>query len=224
MIYVFGDSFSEDYKKMVGLNRMSSYMLPYTEYLGRDVKLYCNLLSEHLNQPLINNSIGGICNEHIFMLFMENYSKIKTDDIIVFGWTSLERFIVPILDENNEYVWRSNNITNNFLSEQTNYEVKYMMEQPLFKKKQLNLIKFIDEILPNNTTIHWTWSTILPEQSLTIKKETNGLVNDFHYGEEGHRYLFNKIKEQLEVTKRVRINLWDQVDWRKFNNDNTNNT
>ena len=85
MIHVFGDSFSEDYK----LTRKDdiSYIWRYVDYLGRDIKLYCDLLSEHLNQPITNYSIGGICNEHIFILFMENFSKIKPNDIVIFGWT-----------------------------------------------------------------------------------------------------------------------------------------
>jgi hypothetical protein len=214
MIHVFGDSFSEDYKHT--FKDDESYVWRYIDYLGRDMKLYCDLLSEHLNQPITNHSIGGICNEHIFMLFMENYSKIKPDDIIIFGWSEIYRFLVPYEMKKGEYSWRSNIFPNNFLSQRTNEEMLVMMDIKIYREKQMATIKFIEEILPNNTTINWTWCTIPRQFTSTIKKETNGLIDDFHYGEEGHKILFNKIKEQLEVTKRVRINLWDQVNWSKF--------
>ena len=93
-----------------------------------------------------------------------------------------------------------------------------MLDHKLYREKQMGIIKFIEEILPNNTTINWTWCTVPRQFTSTIKKETNGFLDDFHYGEEGHKHLFNKIKKQLEVTNRVRIDLWDQVDWSKFNN------
>jgi hypothetical protein len=216
MIHVFGDSFSEDYK--CTFKEDGSYIWRYIDYLGRDIKLYCDLLSEHLNQPITNHSIGGICNENIFMLFMENFSKIKPNDIVIFGWTELFRFLTPHEIGPDNYIWRSNIYPNNFLSQRTKEEMLVMLDHKLYRKKQMDTIKFIEEILPNNITINWTWCTVPSEFTSTIKKETNGLIDDFHYGEEGHRHLFNKIKEQLEVTNRVRIDLWDQVEWSKFYN------
>jgi hypothetical protein len=215
MIHVFGDSFSEDYKKIIGQSPKSSYAEQYVEYLGRDFKMYTDLLSEHLNVPIVNHSIGGICNEHIFMLFMEIYPKIKSDDIVVFGWTDLGRFLVPHESIHFNKGWISNIFPNNFLSEQTTREVVIMMDHKSYVKKQLDLIKFIDGILSNNTTIHWTWVTTVQENLLSIKNETNGAVQDFHYGEKGHEFLFKQIIEQLSFTNRVRINLWDQFNTRK---------
>jgi hypothetical protein len=146
---------------------------------------------------------------------MENYSKIKPDDIVIFGWTELTRMLVPFEIDKDKYIWRSTIFPNNFLSQKTNDEIAVMLNVEIYREKQMETIKFIEKILPNNITINWTWSTIPHEHSLTITKETNGLLNDFHYGEEGHRFLFNKIKEQLGVTKRVRINLWDQFNINK---------
>ena len=216
MIHVFGDSFSEDYK----LTRKDdiSYIWRYVDYLGRDIKLYCDLLSEHLNQPITNYSIGGICNEHIFILFMENFSKIKPNDIVIFGWTEAFIFLTPCEIGPDKYIWRSNIFPNIFLSKHTIDEMLVMLDHKLYREKQMGIIKFIEEILPINTTINWTWCTVPRQFTSTIKKETNGFLDDFHYGEEGHKHLFNKIKKQLEVTNRVRIDLWDQVDWSKFNN------
>jgi hypothetical protein len=213
MIHVFGDSFSEDYKKLIGENDASTYMSKYIKYMGRDVKLYIDLLSEYLNQPLTNYAFGGCCNEYILMKFMENYDKIKPNDVVVFGWTEITRFLLASDDP--FYDWRSSIHPTNSLSKITLDEMHVLRNNKLYKKKQLDIIKFIDQVLKNNTTIHWTWSTIPKKYSSTITKETNGLIEDSHYGEEGHKFLFDKIKEQLGVTKRVRINLWDQFNIHK---------
>jgi hypothetical protein len=143
---------------------------------------------------------------------MENYDKIKQDDVVVFGWTEIARFLLASDDD--EHEWRSSIQQTDLLSQTTINEMSMLRDNKLYKKKQLGIIKFIDQILINNITIHWTWATIPTDYSFTITKETNGLIKDSHYGEEGHKFLFNKIREQLGVTRRVRINLWDQ-----FNTD-----
>lgn len=206
MIYVFGDSFSENYKNPREGIDISSYIWEYIKYLGRDSVMYIDLLSEYFNQPIDNYSIGGISNEHIFMLFMENYSKIKEDDVVVFGWTDISRIMIPI-NLDGSYTWRSNIYPNDFLSEKTCDEMRVMYNHELYKNKLLGTIKFIDEILSNNITIHWTWSPIPKDYPFTIRKETNGAVDDSHYSEEGHRVLFDEIIQQLQVNKHVRINL-----------------
>ena len=74
MIYVFGDSFSEDTKK----ETKSSYIDRYFKYKGREVKFYTELLSEKLNQPITNFSRGGMCNDFMFLEFMKNYKDINS--------------------------------------------------------------------------------------------------------------------------------------------------
>lgn len=200
MIYVFGESFSEDYSK----NPETSTLKSYLRYKGYNIKLYVDLLSEYLNQPLSNHSFSGMCNEYILTKFMQNYHKIQPGDIVVFGWTDLTRFMY--VSENR---WMTNLWGPNSLSQNTIDEMRVVRMHKLYEKKQLDTIKFIDDILPNNTTIHWTWATVPPIHSLTITKETNGDIVDSHYSEEGHMDLYNKIVEQLKVTNRVKIDLWD---------------
>jgi hypothetical protein len=206
MIYVFGESFSQDYSK----NDETSALKNYLHYKGYNIKLYVDLLGRYVNQPMINYSVGGMCNEYILTKFMENYHKIQPNDIVVFGWTDVTRFMYIHEDR-----WTTNIFKTDKLSNFAKDEMKVIRSHKLYEKKQLDIIKFIDKILPNNTTIHWTWSTIPSEHSLTITKETNGEIIDNHYGEDGHRDLYNKIIEQLKITNRVRINLW------KFNDSTT---
>lgn len=199
MIYVFGDSFSEDYTK----NPELSTMMGYLRHKGYKIKFYIDLLSEELNQPITNYALGGMCNEYILTKFMEHYRKIQPGDIVIFGWTDLTRFMYPF---NNR--WVTNLYTTSVLSENTINEMRVVRMHKFYEKKQLDIIDFIDDLLPNNPTVHWTWSTIPPEHSLTITKETNGEIIDSHYGEVGHMDLYKKISDQLKITNRVRLNLW----------------
>ena len=203
MIYVFGDSFSEDTTK----ETRSSYIDRYFNYKGRKIKFYTELLSEKLNQPIKNFSRGGMCNDFMFLEFMKNYKDIKSNDIVIFGWSSIQRFLMP-----NNGLWFSNLHGFKKLSQETQDEITIMRSDPLFTKKQLEIIDFIDNCLSNDiTTIHWTWSTIPHKESLSICVETNGEIDDSHYGEEGHFNLYQKILSQLKFTNRVKINLWEQV-------------
>ena len=201
MIYIIGDSFSEDTQN----KRRSNYIDRYFEHKGRDIKFYHDLLSDHFNQPVTNVSKGGICNEYILIEFMKTYPLIKSNDIIVLGWTDISRFSTIILNEE----WSSNVNGGSSLSKQTIDEIKVMRTHDLFKKRLLDIIDFIDIIIPKDVTIiHWTWSFGNPWTSpYTIKSETNGEIDDSHYSESGHLHLFNKMIKKLETTNRVRINL-----------------
>jgi hypothetical protein len=203
MIYVFGDSFSEDTKK----ETKSSYIDRYFKYKGREIKFYTELLSEKLNQPIINFSRGGMCNDFMFLEFMKNYKDIKSNDIVIFGWSNIQRILIP-----NNGMWFSNLHGFKTLSQNTQDEIRIMRSDPMFIQRQHEIINFIDDCLSNDvTTIHWTWSTIPHKNSLSIYTETKGEIDDSHYSEEGHFDLYQKILSQLKSTNRVKINLWGQV-------------
>ena len=203
MIYVFGDSFSEDTKK----ETKSSYIDRYFKYKGREVKFYTELLSEKLNQPITNFSRGGMCNDYMFLEFMKNYKDIKSNDIVIFGWSNIQRILIP-----NNGMWFSNLHGFKTLSQNTQDEIRIMRSDPLFVQRQLEIIDFINNCLSSDiTTIHWTWSTIPHKNSLSIYTETKGEIDDSHYSEEGHLDLYQKILTQLKLTNRVKINLWEEV-------------
>lgn len=203
MIYVFGDSFSEDTKK----ETKSSYIDRYFKYKGREVKFYTELLSEKLNHPIKNFSRGGMCNDYMFLEFMKNYKDIKSNDIVIFGWSNIQRILIP-----NNGMWFSNLHGFKTLSQNTQDEIRIMRSDPLFVQRQLEIIDFINNCLSSDiTTIHWTWSTIPHKNSLSIYTETKGEIDDSHYSEEGHLDLYQKILTQLKLTNRVKINLWEEV-------------
>ena len=202
MIYIFGDSFSVSFTN----SKEFFSVKDYSKWKGYEPKMFFDYLSEDLNQPIENHASGGMCNEYILMKFMECYHKIQPSDVVVFGWTDISRYLIPNL---NDYGWVSNiHIINSNLSQSSKDEIKVMRSHPLYVNKQLDIISFIDTILPHNTTIHWTWYNMKFKCS-SITKETNGQVVDEHYGEEGHRHLYEEITNELKFTDKVRLNLWE---------------
>jgi len=148
-----------------------------------------------------------MCNDYMFLEFMKNYKDIKSNDIVIFGWSNIQRILIP-----NNGMWFSNLHGFKTLSQNTQDEIRIMRSDPLFVQRQLEIIDFINNCLSSDiTTIHWTWSTIHHKNSLSISTETNGEIDDSHYSEEGHLDLYQKILSQLKLTNRVKINLWEEV-------------
>lgn len=137
---------------------------------------------------------------------MECYHKIQPSDVVIFGWTDISRYLIP---NPNEGGWITNlHNTNSYLSQLTKNEINVMRCHPLYVKKQLDTISFINTLLPHNTTIHWTWCTEKSKDAYSITKETNGHISDGHYGEDGHMDLYNRITNELMISNKVKLNLW----------------
>ena len=209
MIYIFGDSFSQRFMDFTEPCDIRDYV----KWKGYEPKMYYDYISEDLNQPIENHSLGGMCNEYILMKFMKCYHKIQPSDVVIFGWTDITRFLIPNFKVNHshENSWFSSifNFQSN-ISQSAKNEIEVMRSHPLYVNKQLDIISFIDTILPHNTTIHWTWCNMkFKGKGLSITNETNGQIPDAHYGEEGHRDLYNRITNELKLTNKVKLNLWD---------------
>jgi hypothetical protein len=56
-----------------------------------------------------------------------------------------------------------------------------------------------------------SWFTDIPQDNdYTIIKETRGLIEDYHFGESGHKYLFDIFHNQLKINKNILFNLWEK--------------
>ena len=203
MIYIFGDSFSQRHIDFTEPCNVRDYV----RWKGYEPKMFYDYISEDLNQSIENYSKGGMCNEYILMKFMEQYHKIQLNDMVIFGWTHISRYLIPN-PADNKWITNLHN-TNQYLSQSSKDEIDMMRCHPLYEKKQLDVIDFINTLLPHNRTIHWTWCTENSEDLLSITKETNGMISDYHYGEEGHRDLYGRITNELRDTDKVRLNLWE---------------
>lgn len=212
-LWVFGDSFSVPFKKIENEH-------PYVPYKGYCPKIFSNIISEELNLNLMDMSAGGCSNQSIFHTYVKNIDKIKSDDIIVFGWTQPIRFriaskrndfydvIIAVAPYMEEFIDVSIDALNDITINRSTYSI-YWDE----------LIDYINVINKSNKSpynFHWTWveptdkirtnfyenkfyDLLLPfKKYKSVKEETNGDVDDFHYGEVGHIELANDLMVEIK--------------------------
>jgi hypothetical protein len=208
--YVFGDSYSVEFN--------NSNLYPpgheYCDWKGYVPKKYFHLLSEKFGSTeIINYAMSGNDNDNIFEKFTEVYKNIEQDDLVIFGWTILNRFSICNnlkKGQPDEYLWGSSTGFNEFdwvESAALNKSTK------LYYNRIHKLINFINNILVTNKVVHWTWkyepgNEMLDEK--TIKYETNGDVNDFHYNENTHLILYNKMIKEFENSNKISVDLWSE--------------
>lgn len=228
-IYVFGDSYSVEYDD----NGLYPPGKLYCDWKGYVPKKYFHHLKEHLNaEKIINYSISGNDNENIFEKFTEIYKEIKDDDLIIFNWSTIDRFSI---DANLDYTVGDDK-SHWFSSSSFNKigwidKMKINRGGSLYYNRIFNLIHFINEVLKPNKVIHWTWSyNHTLEDKRTIQFETNKEVNDFHYNEETHYKLYENMILKLKESDKIFINLWKRPVFNKKINqisklfDNENQT
>jgi len=196
-IWTFGDSLTERY------NPIFKWSKDYIDWKGYVPKVYGNFISEMLNYDLKNLGKAGCDNYTIFETLCNNYHLIKDEDIIIIGWTSVGRFRLA----NNQNNWLSlvPNFSNyldgfKYISKNTIDEIFINRENIKYTNEVNSWIKFINTACINKKILHW--STIKGTGELdtfyffemeSITKETNGLVNDAHFSENGQNQLANEM-------------------------------
>ncbi len=218
VIWAFGDSYTDQF-----INPRTT-IKEYVDYKGYVPKNYIDIISENLNLKIRNLGKGGTSNRTILSSFINVLDEIKENDILIFGWTSPNRFriisndlfydvVSPIdLHLPEDYL--------NVYSEQTIVEISTMRMNFIFLSEISEYIKWIKKTFPNNKIINWTWCHFnepnYPNQINFLKDfcsklvhygfiediftETNGKVKDYHYSERGHMILAGKIIENLTST------------------------
>lgn len=212
-LWTFGDSFTDFYYPPSP--KFRHWRHEYIEWKGYNTKVYGEIIAEKLNMNLVNKGKGGRCNLYILEEFCKVSNQIKKDDMVIFGWTSQQRFRIP--DKDNNWIYFNTHPTNedgffihgrldNFeiLSKSTITETLINRLHPLYSIELCNWINLINYTLKDITTFHWSWSNYYgrcgiyqAKEYKTIKDETNGEVNDGHWCEEGHYQFANDILDKI---------------------------
>lgn len=200
-VWVFGDSFSVDFEN----NRIGNFEL-YKDLKGYFPKSWGKILSEELGYEYRNFAQGGWDNYSILQSFCENLTEIKPNDIVFVGWAPEPR--IRITDENGE--WRSFNVMaqidwgeissecildlllNRVTGEHREPNKGVEEERTAWE----NMIKFTMKDMISHI---WKWGDNgLFMKFETIEQETNGLIPDGHWSENGHiefsKYLIRKLR------------------------------
>lgn len=215
-LWVFGDSFSVPFKKIENEH-------PYVPYKGYCPKIYSNLISEELNLNLMDMSMGGCSNQSILHTYIKNIDNIKQDDIVIVSWTQPIRFriaskrndfydvIIAVAPYMEEFIDMSIDSLNDFTINRSTHSIYW--------DELVDYVNVINKSTKTSNIVHWTWvsptdkiDTNIYEQQFydlllpfkkykSVREETNGIIDDFHYGEDGHMELatdlLTKIKKML---------------------------
>jgi hypothetical protein len=222
-LWTFGDSFTDSFNPPG--ERFLDWHNKYIQWKGYVPKVFGEMMSEKLNMKLINKGIGGSDNSQIFESFCSVVDLIKEDDILIFGWTNQERFrlsnkknewshlSVNFRDkdkkkqEGDSHFFSTEELKNAFdsISKNTIQEIMYNRMNDVYTQELCNWIKLINFSLSKNKILHWSWDKritycdgIFISGFETIKKETNNLINDNHWSENGHEELSHFFTKKLE--------------------------
>lgn len=212
-LWAFGDSFTDFYYPPSP--KFRHWRHDYIDWKGYIPKVYVEIISEKLNMRLVNKGKGGCCNLYILEEFCKVANQIKNDDIVIFGWTSQQRFRLP--NKNSEWVYFNTEPNNSdgffvhgsmddfeILSKSTVLETIINRTNPIYSNEVCNWIKLINLTLKNVTTFHWSWDSYTKICGIyqskyykTISDETNGEVADNHWCEDSHyefaEFVMNRI-------------------------------
>jgi hypothetical protein len=220
-LFTFGCSYTADFET----GNLIPY-LKYKEYRGGTYpKSWPTLLSEKIGMEIKNYGIGGVGNQSIFEQFCIHSDEIKENDIVIIGWSYVHRY--RWASDNWIHVG-AGPITNINLGQDNETHEKIILNRTnkLYVDEVFNYIKlidtfskskkfkvfywFADEIitknlnentLNKNSIILWKndlFRTIYNEGGKNIKQETNGKIDDLHFGELGHKIMSNIIYGHIQ--------------------------
>jgi hypothetical protein len=161
-LWTFGCSFTAEYDPIDGIH--PPYENNYDKYRkfkgGEFPKTWSNILAEKIGYEIMNCALGGASNYHIFNQFINVCELIQKDDILIFGWTQLGRFIAVNTSENLMSQVLPNDAEYHYLgmSKTTIEEILVNRTHPLWKTEVMNWIKFINVFVEKIgvEAYHWT--------------------------------------------------------------------
>ena len=165
-------------------------------------------------------SNGGCSNYSILHTYIKNIDKIKSNDILIFGWTQPIRFriaskrndfydvIIAVAPYMKEFIDVSIDTLNDITINRSTHSIYW--------DELIDYINIINKSSKESSIFHWTWveptkeietniyeskfyQLLLPfKKYKTVREETNGKVDDFHYGEVGHSELANDLLIEIK--------------------------
>jgi hypothetical protein len=206
-LWTFGDSFTESY------NPKYEWSRKYIEWKGYTPKVYGEVISERLGYELINKGLGGSSNQTILETICNSVDDIKSDDIVIIGWSSPIRF--RLVDEWGEWQHMIPHSLFNFekmggVGVESVLEILENRYHIKYSKEVESWIKLINKSLSDCKVIHWKYhrdglNVNLITDKENVNKETGGLVNDGHFSENGQIEIANSLIEILNSSGKRKL-------------------
>jgi hypothetical protein len=206
-LWVFGDSNSALYTDTTMAQQ--PWVKPYIDYLGYEPKHFSQILAEKLNLELESYGMGGSDNYSILETLFYQIKKFnKEDDVIIVGITDPSRFRVAFEGDPDYFrsVTAGGNNDDLPISKNTVNEILANRMHPFFAKEFENHINLLKMVLNGYKIYFWTVFDLLREAKgiintmklgylykkgniTNVNQETEGVINDGHFGEKGNALL-----------------------------------
>lgn len=208
-LWVFGDNSSSIFSRTK--ERRYEYYRRFRN--GKFPPSWSELLSKKLNLKLNNYAIEGQSNYDIFEWFCKVSDKIQKDDIVFIGWADTQNFRLCD-DYSQSYITIrpgaiKNSNTPQFLNGiqlETINQISKNRENKIWSIEIDNWMNLINGYskLKEFKVFYWTFdqtlnrpgfiggehgdfrSYLISLEAEDIRMESNGLLNDNHFGEKGH--------------------------------------
>ena len=221
-LFTFGCSYTASFES----DNIGNY-LKYKEYRGGTFpKSWPILLSEKIGMNIKNYGIGGTGNQSIFEQFCIHCDEINENDVVIIEWSFIHRYRMAL--QNSWYhltlgrptIEKFNEINDTIIENRTN---------DLYVDEIFNFIKLINQFSKSKKfkVFYWfaddemkkrlskdmidiekyiSWEMSIRGHTsfcggITIKEETNNVVNDDHFGELGHQIqsdiIYDYIKQYI---------------------------
>lgn len=189
-IWCFGDSNTAEY------NLNYQWTNEYINWKGYIPNHWTKLLSNKLNLPYKNFGKNGSDNYSIFDSVVEYSDIIRDNDIIIINWTTPIRFRIAENDKFRSIIIDSIHHPVNDVSISTLNEIAVNRSSIIWMNEIFNWMKLLKKAFINNKIVFWAPFTefnnvngVLKigniKTKLSISKESNGVVQDYHMGETG---------------------------------------
>lgn len=209
-LWTFGDSFTQGFSCIPIVEYPT--IPEYYEYKKIADDIWPNLLSKYLGIKLINEGLGGISNDSIIDIIIDNWDSIKPGDIVIIGMTFNVRIDVPIKENkklkiNKPRLYSMSNLLNSeLINDMTDIEKEtiinfqyHFAKSKLFKERNIKRFNHIKKLLEAKEIFVFVWEL---ENEInkyeTIITATNGVIKDNHWSFKGNYDFAKFIMEELK--------------------------
>ena len=175
-LFIFGCSYSSKFEYS-GINT------DYKNYLNGWPKSWSEILSDKMELELVNHAKGGKSNDSIFEDFCKESTKIQKGDVVIIGWSYINRFRICSTEDNKDY-WVDVSIHDSeSILEQTNFskrtveEICLSRDNDLYEMELHNREKLISDYLKLKKSNLFIWNGGFP-----FKNQENYLLERFREG------------------------------------------
>lgn len=167
-LYIFGGDYSSNFNETYGLYEdWKKGVLP---------KTWPEILAKKIDFELVNMAKEGVSNYTIFSQFMDVCTEVKFGDILIFGWTNLNKS--RIANKDNELIELNsrNVIEDSEMSIQTINEINENRNSEAWATEIHMWMKFINEFCLKSNIEPYYWTT-----DKKLYKDYDKFQNDKRY-------------------------------------------